>query len=59
MSDKNDADVHFVGQSFEFPCPECGERLWMFIPADDGPVEIMRRCDIPPEEDDEEVGTES
>jgi len=54
MAEQEQQDI-LEGQGVEFRCPECGETLWVFLPAGDGAPTIMRRRDIPPEaETDEE-----
>lgn len=45
----------YIGQAVEFDCPECGEHLWVYLPAN-GPTQVLRARDIPPESDDDDTG---
>lgn len=53
MSNKDTSGIQIgsVTYGVSFPCPECGEPLWAFIPTDGGKPEVVRARDIPGEDD--------
>lgn len=51
-------ESNLEGQGIEFRCPECGEPLCVFLPADGGAVTIMRRRDIPSEDEGDDSGAQ-
>jgi hypothetical protein len=49
-ADAERPSVNYIGSAVDFPCPCCGERLWVFVPAE-GEIRVVARKDIPPESD--------
>lgn len=50
-SDKPEIEIAPFDYSVTFPCPECGERLWVFFPTDGSNPEVVRARDIPSDDD--------
>lgn len=50
-SDRPEIETDPDDYAITFPCPECGEQLWIFFRTDGSRREVVRARDMPSDDD--------